>query len=277
MADHISRFVSDDGYALSFVRCEQTAQLIGHEQHGMAYDGLAFAAKGMIAALLMGTRLKGPGMLSLNVNCDAGRIRDFRIDAMGLGFVRGLIRKIDNGEDLIENGLFTVMKQIEGSDEPFQSSVPINHARLIHACNAYLRNSEQVQALMCHDTSVTDNNVDKANGFYLERLPAADKNPDCHLSKLYEELYESGQDFVRLDENDDDVAMVAELFGKDQFNKLNEYPVKFYCPCSRERYMETLRNFSKKQLQDLLNDHGMILTRCDFCQSEYEIALDDLI
>ncbi len=277
MTDHISRFVSDDGFALSYVRCEATAELVGHQQHKLSGATLEFATKGMIASLLMGTRLKGRGMLSLNVQCDLGRIRDFRCDAMGMGYVRALIRTVDDGDALIGNGNLTVMKQIEGSDQPFQSTVPINHDRFIHACNAYLRSSEQVQALMCYDITINENTVERANGFYLERLPAADKHPDCHLSNVYDELYESKQDYVRIDDKGNDEEVIGELFGKGELKKLRQYDVQFHCPCNKQRYADTLRAFGKDQLKELVNEKGVVPTICDFCLSEYEIPLDDLI
>ncbi len=277
MTDHISRFVCNDGYALSYVRCEDTAELIGHKQHGLAYDALELASKGLIASLLMGTRLKGPGTLSLQLRAETGRIRNFRVDAMGLGFVRGLVTKLDNGEELIGTGTLSVMKQIEGSDQPFHSTVPFDSDQIIHVCNAYLRNSEQVQALICYDIAVEGNHVSRANGFYLERLPAAEQHPDCHLNNCFDELYEVKQDFVMLDDKGDDEELIARLFGQGHFNKLQEYPVRFHCPCSKERYANTLSGFNKDQLLDLVNEKGFIPTRCEFCLNEYDVPLDDVI
>ena len=44
MTDHISRFVSDDGFALSYVRCEATAELIGHQQHKLSGEKNGYKA-----------------------------------------------------------------------------------------------------------------------------------------------------------------------------------------------------------------------------------------
>lgn len=277
MPDHISRFVSNDGYALSFLQCDATAQLIGHAQHHLSGPELELETKGMLAALLMATRLKGRGMLSLQVHAEYGRLRDLRIDAMGMGYVRALSRVDTEAEEVLGNGTLTISKQLENSDQPYTSSVPINSDRLIHMCNAYLHSSEQVQAVICHDVRVQDNIVERANAIYLERLPAADNNPGCHLNDRYDEIYESKQDFMELPGGTNDEQLVADIFGDGQFEKLRQYDVQFYCPCSKDRYMDTLRGFANDQLGELVNEQGLIVTICDFCHSKYEIALDDVI
>lgn len=277
MSDHISRFVSNDGYALSFVSCPDTAQMIGHAQHGLTGDALEMHGKAMCAAMLMATRLKGRGLLSLAIHSDYGQVRDLRIDAMGLGHVRALTRIDSEAKELLGTGTLSVSKQLEDAAQPYTSSVPINSDRIIHLCNAYLHSSEQVQAVICHDVRVNDNIVERANAIYLERLPAADKHPDCHLNKCYDDIYESKQDYMELDGASDDEALIAKVFGAGEFEKLRQYDVQFYCPCAKERYMDTLRGFSKQQLGELVNEHGVIVTICDFCKTQYDIALDDVI
>ncbi|NRA36839.1 MAG: Hsp33 family molecular chaperone HslO [Planctomycetes bacterium] len=276
MTDHISRFVTDDGYALSYVVCGDTAQLMGHAQHKLSADVLAMFSEVCVSALLMATRLKGRGLLSLQLQGDIGRVRTLRCDAMGMGYIRSMAHENAGAEELFGNGTLTVGKQIEGSKQPFQSNVLVNHDRFTHAANAYLHSSEQVQAMILSDVRVQGDMIERARGIYLERLPDAGDETDRPVDQKYEELYEAKRTHIDLSGNDDE-AIIASIFGEGQFKKLRSYDVQFYCPCGRERYIETIKQFEMKQITDLCNQQGIISCDCEFCKANYQIALDDVI
>lgn len=276
MTDHISRFVSDRGYALSYVVCGDSAQLMGHAQHGLTGDVLKMLSEVAVSALLMGTRLKGRGLLSVQLQSDVGRARTLRCDAMGLGYIRSMAHENPDADVLFGTGTLTVGKQIEGSKQPFQSNVPVNHDRFTHAANIYLHRSEQVQAIILSDVRVHDNLIERARGIYLERLPDAGDVYDRPIDKHFEELYEAKREHIELSGADDE-RMIDDIFGAGEFKKLRSYDVQFHCPCSRERYVETLSQFPLKQLTELCNEQAIISCDCEFCKTNYPIPLDDVI
>ena len=93
MPDHIARFVSDcERLALSIVRAPDTCQLIGHEQHGLEGKPLRVLSNSILSSLLLATRLKGRGMLTWALDTE-GLFDYCRIDAIGLGSVRALVRR----------------------------------------------------------------------------------------------------------------------------------------------------------------------------------------
>lgn len=48
--------------------------------------------------------------------------------------------------------------------------------------------------------------------------------------------------------------------------------VKFACACSMERVLNALKLVGEDELQPLIEEHGKIATRCEFCGKAYEVS-----
>ena len=281
MNDHISRYVSDEHFAVSLVRAGKTCQLIGSEQHGLVGEPLRVLSQAVVCSLLLATRLKGRGLLTISL--DTNGVFDYlRADAIGLGSVRAMIRPEThqqlsdwNGVDpLLGDGRFTLSRQLEGTAQPYQSVVAVSAAPLRDIINNFVRDSEQVDAIMFTDIGITDNQVSHAQGIYIERMPGAAAS---EAGRHFDELVAEPEQGLALHALRDDDDLVRELFASDAFRLLHRYDVGFHCPCSAERYAATLRSFGPDQVKELVNGNGVIETECDFCRSRYAIPLDEVI
>lgn len=279
MSDRMARFVTDAGYAAAVVRADRTVHTIAREQHGLADGPLAVMGEALVASLLLATRLKGPGLLTFSLATD-GVFDHLRCDAIGLGSVRGLVlpgtgeRLADwNGADrLVGDGILTVGKQLHDEDLPYQSKLLVGSDSVARIANDYLVASEQVPAAIgiAVRPSATD---DRAAGIYLERLPGGElEHP---LMEILLRLRDDPAG-IAFDEADE-AALLQRLCPAATFRHLHTYDVGFHCPCSRERYIASLRNFPVERLSELTNGAGVIETVCDFCRTRYPIPLDDLI
>ena len=176
MADRIARYVCDDNVALSLVSCAATASKIGHEQHGLVDGALRVLAQATATALLLGTRLKGQGLLTWQLSTD-GLLSSMRVDAIGLGYARAMVSKDAAAETadwngfcdaLTGKGTLSVTKQLAGRDQPYQSIIDVSGS-IASIANHYLEQSEQVTAVVGLDVQTEGGVVTQADGIvYIE-------------------------------------------------------------------------------------------------------------
>ena len=181
MTDHITRYATTDHLAIAVVRCTDTVATIAG-QHGLRGEPQQIMGEAITATLLMGTRLKGPGVLNFSLRCEQA-FAHMRIDAIGMGSVRGMVTESVreqlqawNGVDqLIGAGEVEVVKQLQQEAQPYLSRIAVDDIRPAWAANRYLATSEQVDACVLVDVRLRDNQVSEATGVYIERLPGADE------------------------------------------------------------------------------------------------------
>jgi len=278
MTDTLCRAVHDAGLALSLVRCDGVCRRICHDQHALAPEAAASVAASIACALLLATRLKGSGLLTWTVQGE-GALATHRVDAMGLGLVRAMIPPATHerlaargpGEPLLGPGRLQVTRQLEGSDQLYQSALAIDpgHEAIATVANDFLACSDQIPARIL--LRVADG-LEEVVGLYLERLPCETRIP---LPPAAGPLLAGTRD--TLPDDADDAGLLRRLLADDGVKILRSYPVAFHCPCNRERYQATLRSFPREQILALGDGHGQVVARCDFCRTSHAFAIDDLL
>ena len=53
-------------------------------------------------------------------------------------------------------------------------------------------------------------------------------------------------------------------------------PVRFACPCSRERVLGALLLLGPQEIEDMIQKEGQAEVRCEFCAEEYRVGRDEL-
>ena len=284
MTDTMLRLVASEGYAIAACDMSNTARLIAEEQHHLSGEPFNIIASALLGSALLGTRLKGRGLLTLEFSGD-GIIDYFRVDSMGLGSLRALVPTSVseacggwNGVDsLLGEGKLAITKQIEHRNgqpgQPYRSAMLANAADMNALLNDVCIVSEQVSARILIDVS-----HDRCRGLLIERLPG------CEDEAIWQRVltYVDAPDIWRSETADYSLAEIAQhTIGHDEtqspLKNLHEYEVKFYCPCARERYLNTLVGFPDQQLISLVDNDGQIHCTCDFCHATYEIPLDEVL
>lgn len=282
MNDHITRYATTDHLAIAVVRCTDTVTTITG-QHGLTGEPQQIMGEAITATLLMGTRLKGPGVLNFSLRCEQA-FAHLRIDAIGMGSVRGMVTESVreqlqnwNGVDqLIGEGEVEVAKQLQQEAQPYLSRIAVDDIRPAWAANRYLATSEQVDACVLVDVRLKGGVVSEATGVYIERLPGADEE-DSGVQQLrrHQQAFIDGKPMGLAGDHDDD-GLIKRLVPGSELVNLHTYNVGFHCPCSRERFIGSLRGIDNKQLHELA-ENGLLKTTCEFCRTEYEIPLDEVL
>jgi molecular chaperone Hsp33 len=74
-----------------------------------------------------------------------------------------------------------------------------------------------------------------------------------------------------------DEQKLIKQFEENGFIYLSGRDVQFHCPCSKERMVSNLFSLKQEDRDDLFNSNDSITTRCDYCNSNYEIFKADLL
>jgi molecular chaperone Hsp33 len=113
------------------------------------------------------------------------------------------------------------------------------------------------------------------------------KLPPTNINKKIEDYEDlSMEDFVKGNQDLIDSALncktsevdkVEEIFAKKDFRYIGSKEVKFNCPCSHARMVKNLFTLSESDRLDLFVDKVSIETRCDYCNTIYQIDTKDIL
>jgi len=163
--------------------------------------------------------------------------------------------------ELCEGGQLTITIE-KDSGERYQSIVDMHQESLAKALHNYFQQSEQLPTDLWLAT-----NSEHAVGMLLQALPNQNKDDDpdawnraCHLANTITE-----QELLELPTEE----LLHRLFHEEDIRLYEASPVVFRCECSRERVADSLRNLGEEEVQDIIEEQGLISVNCGFCQQQY--------
>lgn len=158
------------------------------------------------------------------------------------------------------------------NQKPYSSVVELENERAKDIVNAALKQSYQTQ------THIDVGHKDCSLMF--------SKLPPSSLSKKFEEVVDLPLDHFMsrhrglLKEVEqlglDNQEEIIDFFSSKQLTYLGSKETKFFCPCSKERMISNLLTLGEKDIEDIFKDAPAVETRCDYCNTVYEIKEEDL-
>jgi molecular chaperone Hsp33 len=251
------------------------------------------AALGRLAtgALIMGVMLKKPEhLLTLRLR-GGGPAGTLLVTANGQGEVRGLvsnpqpdIEQARNGKLNVSgavgrDGQLTVTKDM-GMRHPYSSTVEVVSGEVGEDLAYYLAKSEQVPSAVGIGVFVrADASVEAAGGYIVQLLPGLSDDAVLELEARIRSL---PHPTTMLRSGDSPEAILGRIF-PEGFELLDRIPVRFHCPCSRDRAERALAMLGREALVEMRDeglDRGHTEAVCQFCAAEYRFStaeLDQLI
>ena len=106
-----------------------------------------------------------------------------------------------------------------------------------------------------------------------EKLPGASEETIVEIERRINEMPLVSK---LIDQQEEPIDLLNRLLGKENIKVLEELPVEFHCPCTRERFSAGLLSIGVEDLQHLIDeDHGAEIV-CHFCGEKYQFSEDDL-
>src|SRR5690554_1738814 len=177
------------------------------------------------------------------------------------------------------NGRFIVVldPNRETTDlKPYQGVVPLEGDTVAEVLQDYMRDSEQLDTRLWLASS-----SDHTAGLLLQRLPdhgglqseGVDARQETWERINHLATTVKTQELLDLDTD----TLVHRLFWQEDLIAFDPQPVRWHCPCTRERVANMLRALGREEVEDILSEREKIDVVCNFCGKPYEFDAVDCV
>jgi molecular chaperone Hsp33 len=239
-----------------------------------------------IGALLFGAMLKEEDhLVTLRIKAD-GPGGTLLASANGRGEVRGLIanpqpdvaqsrnRKLNVSGVVGRRGELTVTRDL-GLRHPYTGTVALVSGEVSEDLAHYLARSEQIPSALGIGVFVQRAGI-AAGGYLVQLLPGVDDDVAAGIEATIRELPHPTR---LLRDGDTPEAILARIFGADGFEVLDRRPVRFACPCSRDRAERAILLLGPGPIREMMEDaraEGRLELKCEFCTRLYHFSVPEL-
>ncbi|WP_054861459.1 Hsp33 family molecular chaperone HslO [Gracilibacillus sp. JCM 18860] len=286
MKDYVLKATAFDGEVRAYaIKSTNTVEEARERQDTWATASAALGRTITITAML-GVMLKDNAKLTVKLEGN-GPIGAVIADANDKGEVRGYV--INPHVDFESNaqgkldvrravggteGTLSVVKDL-GLRNHFTGQVPIVSGEVSEDFTYYLANSEQIPSAVGAGVLVNpDHSILAAGGFIIQMLPGASDETIAKVEKQIEEIAPISQ---LIQEGKTPEEVLTLLVGEEgKLNILENMPVQFSCPCSKERLSTAISGLGNEEIDAMIKeDHGATAT-CHFCNEVYTFSIDEL-
>jgi molecular chaperone Hsp33 len=180
--------------------------------------------------------------------------------------------KLDVGR-AVGKGFLNVIKDL-GLREPYQGSVFLQTGEIATDLAYYFNTSEQIPAAVSLGVHVdVDNSVKASGGFMVQVLPGVKDETIEYLEKRLKGLRPVS-------------SMILEGLGPKEIMEeavglpvdvLESKEVLYYCPCNKDRVLDTIVTLGKEDMQDIACRGETVEVECQFCKTEYTISQEEIL
>lgn len=288
MADQIARCLLPD-LAVRVVAAVTTETVReAARRHGARGGAAAALGRATTAGALLATLTKDLERVTLQV-LGGGPLGALTVDASSDGNTRAFVknpalpipaapnRRVELGPYVGKKGVLGLVRDL-GLREHFSGQTEIVDGEIDTDVEHYLMTSEQVDsAIGCETLLADDLGVRVSAGVLLQALPATEGAPLLELARhrlregLLTELLAADGTTTTAE------ALARTAAGADGSLKvLDVRPIRFHCPCSRERASATLALVGARDLEGMVDPDGSAAVTCEFCRESYRFTREEI-
>jgi molecular chaperone Hsp33 len=262
-------------------------------RHGATGAAAVALARGATAGLLLATLTKDEERVTLQL-LGNGPLGGLTVDATAAGTARAYVKNVSAGPAAPADrprlgpavgttGIVSVLRDV-GLRESFRGQTPIATGEIDEDCERYLTTSEQIEsALRCETVLAADGALTAVAGILVQALPGgrgaavvAAARTALAGGALRRALEPGpGRDAgTPLDAGTLIEDALGDVLGA--WHALDVRPVRFHCPCSRERAGASLALLGAPELAAMILEDGRAEVICNFCRARHEFTEAEL-
>lgn len=206
--------------------------------------------------------------------------------ANGAGEVRGLVGNPHVHAESIRPGKLNVAGVV-GSDgylavtrdlgmrEPYSGMVELRSGEIGDDLAHYLLRSEQIPSAVGVGVFVVpEGSVDAAGGFLVQLLPGL---TELEIEEVERQIASLPHPTRLIRDGLTPEEVLGRIFD-DQAEILDHYPVRFACPCSRDRFQAAIVTLGSGEIERIIEEEEKERTEvvCHFCNEAYYFSPDEM-
>jgi molecular chaperone Hsp33 len=283
--DHLVRATALDGKVRAFsIRATDLVEELRRRHDTSPVATAALGRTAMGALLLAAASLKEEDQLLTVEIRGGGPIGLILCTANGRGEVRGFVgnphadaespRKLNVAGVVGTHGHLSVTRDL-GMREPYSGKVEIQSGEIGEDLTYYLARSEQTPSAVGIGVFVVpEGYVEAAGGFLVQLLPGLS---DDEIAAVEREIAALPHPTSMIRDGLSPRQVLERIF-PGGFELLDEYPVRFLCPCSRERFESAIVTLGGPEIQRLIEEEEKDFTEvvCHFCNEAYRFSPDQM-
>lgn len=283
MTDHMKRYIHEGGaFKAAIVNTTHMGQDI-YKRLSPSPIGLQLLSQAMTGALLMTSGLKSEGTISITA-VGNGPGQSLTAEANTVGDVRATMgdfqvqfmpeRSLGLFQQTIGAGKLSVTRRTKKTPTPYRSVVELVEGELaLNLANYMLRSDQTASAIQLGTTLDAELGVAGSGGIMIQALPGADENLLFVLEQRLQEIAPLGELFA----GEDGMEKVLDfMFSDIELQHMVDQPVRFFCPCSRQRMIQVLGSLAVEELLSMRAEDREHEVSCSFCNAAYPILPEDL-
>lgn len=255
----------------------------GRQRHDAWPTAAAALGRVLTGTALLALRLKAGGSVTVRVRGD-GPLGGVLATATPDGAVRGypvnphvdLPRradgKLDVGGAVGARGLLSVSRDL-GLRQPYVGHAALVSGEIAEDFTAYLARSEQIPSAVTLGVLVVRGRVRAAGGLMVQLLPGA---PASAAAQIEGNVARIGPISRRIEGGASPEALLSEALGAFVPGVWERTPLRFFCPCSRQRMLDALAALPVTEVRAMREEDGGAELVCHFCGNKYQLGVEDL-
>ncbi|MEC5387635.1 Hsp33 family molecular chaperone HslO [Uliginosibacterium sp. H3] len=270
--DFIQRFLLDElDIHGAHVRLTESWQRMRARRN---YPRAVTQCVGEMAAVtvLIGERMKEAGKLSFQLRGN-GKVPMIVVDCTdqlnvrGYASVEGDIGAEDGLHALLGDGRLVMTLDLAGSNQPFQSFVPIEGNSLAAVFEHYIAQSEQQAACL-----ILSANETSASGLLLQKLPGADARDLDGWSRVMQLAQTLRDDELQTLDTE---TLLTRLFHEETVRIFEPRPVTHHFPPDPDKVRAMLKNLGREEVERIIAEQGKIVVDDDLSNNRYEFSAEE--
>lgn len=283
--EHVHRFVSKD-LTVRIASVDAT-EVVRHMQNLQGTYPLATVAVGrsMVGSLLLAAHLKDGQQVGLLFRGN-GPLSSVYAEASFGGHVRGYTpnphyqpENYDKGLSLKEAmgiGLLTVARHQPFQKQPFQGTVEMVSGEIGDDIAHYLHQSHQIRSMVSLGVYLDANGkVQVAGGVLIEVMPGVE---DSTIEKIMQNYEKNNPNISKmLIDGAKPADLVTPFMEGIAIEELDhDYPIEYFCPCTKDRVIRALEVMGQEELQDMIDKKEEVNVTCQVCGKPYSVSIQEV-